>query len=221
MQIFRRSLLVAAAFGIMAAADGQAQTIGFKLGPSFSTISTDEPDISFSTLTKFTGGGFMRFGMGGLAIQPELMYVTKGGKMSETFEGETFDAELRLDYIEIPVLLVLPIGPGIGIAPYVYAGPAFAFEAGCTVAFSTAGFDGSVDCDEGDNEPGELSTDRRKFDIGAMVGGGLSFPMGPGALLVEGRYNFGLMNLNTSTEGNSVKNRSGAALVGYSIPIGR
>jgi hypothetical protein len=217
MKIVRRSFVLAAMLGVFAATDSQAQTIGFKLGPSFSTISTDEPGFNPGTLTKFTGGGFIRFGMGGLAIQPELMYVTKGSKTSFSEEGFTADAELRLDYIEVPVLVVLPIGAGTSIAPFVYAGPAFSFEVGCSVAFSAGGFEGSGDCDEGDVEgPAE----RKKLDVGIMGGLGLAIPMGPGAITLEGRYNFGLMNLNDSSEGGSIKNRSGAVLVGYSIPLG-
>lgn len=219
MQIIRRSLVLAAAFGVFAAADSQAQTIGFKLGPSFSTISTDEAEVSPKTLTKFTGGGFMRFGMGMIAVQPELMYVSKGTRFSETFEGTTFDIDLQLDYVEIPLLLMVPIGAGTGIAPFVYGGPAFAFEVGCTVSLNVPGFSGSGDCDEEDDETG-LASDRRKFDVGAMIGGGIAIPMGPGAVTLEGRYNFGLLNLNQSDEAGSIKNRSGAVLVGYSIPLG-
>jgi hypothetical protein len=215
MKIMGRSLIVAAAFGAFAAAGGQAQTIGFKLGPSFSTISTDEPGVDVSTLTKFTGGGFIRFAMGGLAIQPELMYVTKGAKTTFGEGGVSVDGELRLDYIEVPLLVVVPFSAGGSISPFVYGGPALAFEVGCTIAISAAGFDGSSDCDEEDE-----GLDRKKMDVGAMFGGGVAIPMGPGAITLEGRYNFGLINLNDSTEGGSIKNRSGAVLVGYAIPLG-
>jgi hypothetical protein len=217
MRLFR-PLIVAAACAALVTPSLQAQSpsIGFKLGPSFSTLSTDE-DEGQKTLTKFTGGGFIRFDMGRFGVQPELMYVTKGTKFSESEQGTTFEAELRLDYIEIPVLFVLPFGTGTGVAPHVYAGPAFAFEAGCSVGFSGGGIDASVDCDEGDEE---FIGERNKFDVGAMVGGGISVPMGPGAVLLEGRYNFGLMNLIKDSD-ETARNRSGAVLVGYSIPIGR
>jgi hypothetical protein len=217
MRLFR-PLIVAAACAALVTPSLQAQSpsIGFKLGPSFSTLSTDE-DEGQKTLTKFTGGGFIRFDMGRFGVQPELMYVTKGTKFSESEQGTTFEAELRLDYIEIPVLFVLPFGTGTGMAPHVYAGPAFAFEAGCSVGFSGGGIDASVDCDEGDDE---FIGERNKLDVGAMVGGGISVPMGPGAVLLEGRYNFGLMNLIKDSD-ETARNRSGAVLVGYSIPIGR
>jgi hypothetical protein len=214
-----RPLIVAAACAVLVTTSLEAQspTIGFKLGPSFSTLSSDE-DEGQKKLTKFTGGGFIRFDMGRFGLQPELMYVTKGTKFSDTEQGIAFEAEMKLDYIEIPVLFVLPFGTGAGIAPHVYAGPAFAFEVGCSLAVSGGGFNASVDCDDGDDL--EFMGERRKFDVGAMVGGGISVPMGPGAVLLEGRYNFGLMNL-IKDSGDTVRNRSGAVLVGYSIPIGR
>jgi hypothetical protein len=221
MRLLIRSAVLAAVLGIVATSGAEAQTsphIGFKLGASFSTFSTDDAfDEDVKTLTKFTGGGFMRFDMGAFAIQPELMYVTKGGRFEETFEGVTVKAELRLDYIEIPVLLVVPLMRGPGVAPYLYGGPAFALEARCQVHASADGFSVTESCDDAD----EGGFDRRKFDVGAMLGGGVAIPMGPGSILLEGRYNFGLMNLNDSEQDGTVRNRSGAVLAGYSIPIGR
>jgi hypothetical protein len=216
MRCLVRPLFAAAVIAAFAAPSVQAQspTLGFKLGPSFSTLSVED-DEGQKTLTKFTGGGFLRFDMGAFALQPELMYVSKGAKYTATEQGITAEAELQLDYVEIPVLFVLPFTAG-NISPHIYAGPAFAFEVGCSVNFSAGGISGSGDCDDDE----DLSDGRRKFDVGAMFGGGVSIPMGPGAVLLEGRYNFGLLNLNDSDEDGSVKNRSGAVLVGYSIPIG-
>jgi hypothetical protein len=213
MRVLVRSLVLAAAVGLLAGAQVHAQspTIGFKLGPSFSKMSLDQDDDDQSWLTKFTGGGFVRFDMAAFALQPELMYVTKGGRWVEGNES----AELRFDYIEVPVLFVLPLMAGPGVRPHLYAGPAFAFEVGCSVAVNAGGISGSVDCDAD-----EEGVDRKKLDIGAMFGGGLSLPMGPGALLLEARYTLGLMDLSESEFG-SLKHRSGAVLLGYSIPIGR
>jgi hypothetical protein len=212
MRLMVRVLAVLAVLGLFTTVQAHAQnpTIGFKLGPSFSKFALDEPDDELKWLTKFTGGGFIRYDMAAFALQPELMYNTKGARGTE--EGVT--VEFRLDYIEVPVLFVLPLGRGAGVRPQLYAGPAFAIEVGCSIGLSGGGFDASVDCDAGDED---LS--RKKFDIGAMVGGGLAIPMGPGALLIEGRYNHGLMNLADDSDG-TLRHRNIVALVGYSIPIG-
>jgi hypothetical protein len=212
MRIFR-FVAVAGVLALFGAADVQAQTIGFKMGASFSNVSIDPDDEDTSTLTAFTGGGFVRFPMGPIYLQPELMYITKGFKV----EDPDSDAEgkFKLSYIEIPVLLVLPLMQGGSFSPYILGGPAFAFEASCKVSFEGGGVSGEADCDEGGED-----LDRKKFDVGAMFGLGFGFPAGPGSILVEGRYNFGLMNLS-EVDDTSFKHRSGAVLVGYSIPLTR
>jgi hypothetical protein len=207
--------LAAALLAFCTAAPAAAQmTVGAKLGASFSTVSSDPETEDAKMLTAFTGGAFLRIGMGGFSVQPELMYVTKGLK----FEDETEDAEfsLELSYLEVPVLFVLPLATGARFAPYVYAGPAFALEIGCQVAVEAGGISGSVDCDD---EAAEGEFERGKFDIGAMVGAGVGLPAGPGSLLVEARYNFGLMNLAETDGDESFRHRSGAVLIGYSIPL--
>jgi hypothetical protein len=63
--------------------------------------------------------------------------------------------------------------------------------------------------------------ERKKVDVGAVVGAGLRFAAGSGHVLLEGRYTFGLANISDSgDEEDSFKNGSGAVFVGYSFPIG-
>lgn len=208
MRIFR-FVAVAGVLALFGAADIQAQTIGFKLGASFSTLSDDDLDESLKTLTAFTGGGFVRFGTGRISVQPELMYVTKGAKI----EDGSDEADFKLKYIEVPVLLVFSLTQGTSASPYVLLGPAFAFESGCELSGSDGGVSVDIDCDE-------FGFDTKSIDVGAMGGLGVAIPAGPGSVLIEGRYNFGLININDG-EGSSTKNRSGAVLLGYSIPLTR
>ena len=65
---------------------------------------------------------------------------------------------------------------------------------------------------------------RHRSVIRNSVGGaGFEFPMGPGRLLIEGRYIYGLTNLNDSSAGDdsSSKNRTWAIFAGFAVPIGR
>ena len=200
MRILARSLVVALALGLLAAAPGSAQerTVGFKLGPTFSKMSLDE-DEGQKWLTKFTGGGFLSLDMGAFRLQPELTYVTKGGKWEEGGAS----ADLSFDYVEVPVLFVLPFGADSDIQPNVYAGPALAYQAGCSM--SVGGI--SIDCDD---------ADQKKLDLGLMFGGGLAFPAGPGSFLLEGRFTFGLRNLS---DDGTLRHRTGALLLGYSAVL--
>ncbi|HEX2167081.1 MAG TPA: outer membrane beta-barrel protein, partial [Longimicrobiales bacterium] len=78
--------------------------------------------------TGFMGGGFVRFGVGRLGIQPEVLSVTKGAE----FEGpENSEIALNIEYVAVPILLHLPLTYGASFAPYLIAGPEFAFDIGC------------------------------------------------------------------------------------------
>lgn len=190
--------------------------LGIKLGLNFSTLDGEGFDDA-ETRMAFTGGGFVRLGITDmLSIQPELMYSPKGVEEEVDVNGMTFTTAIELDYIEVPVLVRADVASGAMLAPYIYGGPAFAFEASCSITAEVDGDDFDEDCDEGEG------LDRKSFDVGAMVGGGLSFPAGPGSILIEGRYNFGLINIaDSDNEDIDVKNRAGSVLAGYSISLGR
>jgi hypothetical protein len=192
----------------------QGATLGAKLGLSMSKFSIENAEEDLENVNSIMGGGFLRFGMGRISIQPELMVVTRGFGVSDT-DGE---ADLKLDYIEVSPLLHLSLGVG-SIAPYIIAGPAFAFEISCNVDFEFDGGDASTDCDDADVEDVVV---RKKNDIGVIGGAGLSLPLGPGNVLFEGRYTFGLTSINDDDDDNdSVKNRTIGLLVGYEIRLGR
>lgn len=212
------ALLVAFVATPAAAQFGPDREIGFKLGANFSTLDGDGVGDA-DTRTAFTGGGFFRLGITNmLSIQPELMYSPKGAEAEESVNGADFTTAIELDYIEVPVLVRADVASGAMLAPYIYGGPAFAFEASCSITGEGEGIEFDADCDDSDADAFE----RKSFDVGAMVGGGLSFPAGPGSLLIEARYNWGLINIaDTDNDDFDVKNRAGSVLAGYSISLGR
>jgi hypothetical protein len=203
----------ALAIGAFQAHNAEAQTIGFKLGQSWSKLDVDpqDQDETLDMISAFGGGGFIRFGFAGLAMQAEVLALTKGTK--EEDEGAAGDAELKLEYIEVPVTVMF----GIGNGPYVFAGPSFAFETGCEQEDSSGTIE--VPC-ETDADPDAIN--RKKFDVGVTGGIGFQFPAGPGSILIEGRYTHGLTNLNDSatSDAQKIRNRSFAAYAGYAIPLG-
>jgi hypothetical protein len=211
MRRFSTVIIAGAAALAVSASSVDAQTIGFKLGASMSKFSAEGTTDTYDFMTSFAGGGFVRFGFGRLGIQPEILSVTKGAEVDDGGTGG--DASIKIEYVEVPVLLHLPLTYGASFAPYVMGGPAFAFEIGCESSLSGT----EVDCDD---DTGGLLSQRKSIDIGLSAGGGLAFAMGPGAVLVEGRYTWGLTNIDDS-EVTDVKNRSILLLAGYSIPLGR
>ena len=218
MRFQRFAVLVFAALVIPAATAAQSNpaVLGAKVGWSLSTLDTDPDGGEQDALGSLTGGGFLRFGMGRFALQPELMVVTKGAQTESDDPDVPFTGKLKLDYIEVPVLFVFPLSQGT-LAPYLLGGPAFAFEIGCNIEVEGQGANLEAECeDEGDDGFGE----RKKFDIGAMAGGGIAFPVGPGSLLFEARYTWGLTDL-ADADATKVRNRSLGIMAGYAIPLGR
>lgn len=200
---------IAGAFLAFGAVSAEAQMrIGAKGGVSFSTVSFD-PDVEDTkSVTGFAGGAEVQIPLGasGLILQPELLYTPKGVE----FEDDGVTSSINVDYVEVPVLVRFNI-PAQSVMPFVFAGGAVSFEASCSVE----GTDGSITVDA-DCEDAGVETE--STDFGVLFGGGLAFPAGPGDIFIEGRYNFGLADVDPA-EDFEAKNRSGAVMVGYSVSL--
>lgn len=203
----------AAVLGLgMATAPAAAQTIGFKVGPTFSKADSNEGGEE--AIESLGGGGFIRFGFAGLALQLEVLALTKGAAATFVDDGGTeLEGQFKMDYIEIPLTAMfrLPVGP------YLFAGPAVAIETGCDVELSFDDSTFETGCDSPDAE-----FPRKKTDFSLVGGAGFEFPVGPGRILVEGRYIYGLNNIADDDADPSAefKHRTWAVFAGFAIPIG-
>ncbi|HUH13719.1 MAG TPA: porin family protein [Longimicrobiales bacterium] len=214
----RRLTNVAAAAALVFALTGAAEaqmTIGAKGGLNLSNIENAEV-LDSNSRSAFVGGGFLRMGfLRGLTLQPELLYSSKGSDFPDEGVPGGQGVEWKLDYVEIPVLARydFPFEP---FRPYLMAGPYGAFEVKCEI-----GDDDAVqDCDD----TNFFGAERRKFDWGAIVGGGLSFGMGPGRLLLETRYGIGVQDIFDDPEGvdnEDIEHRWASFLVGFEVVMGR
>lgn len=196
---------------------GRSMQIGVKGGLNFSKPSVEAPEADISTRTAAGGGVFLSIPIGGIYLQPELLYSQKGAKVTAG-DGSDIDLTLKMDYIEIPVLLRVPLGSGSSVSPYLLGGGAVSFEASCKFSGESGGISIDVDCDGNDYE---LELQRKSTDFSAVVGAGVAIPAGSGAVILEGRYTLGLVDLNDSGDSNdSFKNRAGSVFVGYSFTVG-
>jgi hypothetical protein len=192
----------------------QAVAVGLKAGGTFSMMDSD-PDgtLDRTSLTSFTGGPFLRIAIAGAALQIEGLAVSKGAHfIDDEADGRT---TMKIDYIEVPVTLMV----GLTSGAYAFFGPTFSFERDCGVHADIAGAEFDTECEGLFGEPG---FERKSLDIGAALGVGYQLPLGPGMLLFEGRYTYGLTNLNDSStsDTNKLRNRTWVVLGGYSITIG-
>lgn len=212
MKTLRFGIALFVGIALIAPHSVSAQTsIGVKAGIGISDISVED-DGSFDSRTAFIGGGFATIGLGEtFFVQPELLYALKGA--SSDFEG--VEATIGLDYIEIPLLFGAQFGlGGSSVVPRVFAGPAVAFETGCKISGEEGGVSVELDCEEA-----EIQT--KSVDFGLVFGAGLAIPLGGFELILDGRYDLGLTNIDDSEfESASAKNRAWQFMAGVGFPVG-
>ena len=202
--MLRRSLLVVVAVLFAASlavpqASAQGIKLGVKGGVNIADLGGADAGSSTETKAGFVAGGFAEFMIGDMfAIQPEVLYSQKGAK--ETSGGD--ELKLKLDYIEVPVLLKVNIPiEGSKVHPTVYAGPAVAFKASCKLSGTSGGVSASADCDAGGADF------VKSTDFGLAFGGGISFDVGGAEIGVDVRYTLGLSTIDDSTDPDDIKNR--------------
>lgn len=211
------SLALAAVLVGAGPAAAQDVLLGVKGGLNVSDVKVDEDgtDVPVDTKTGLVAGAFAQIGLGDVfAVRPEALYSSKGGSVSD----EGVDADISLDYIEIPVLLVARIPTSGALRPNLFAGPVISFEASCEVSGSADGITVSGDCEEIDEEDPLLT---KSTDFGVAFGGGLELDTGGAVLLLDGRYTLGLSDINDiESAPESLKNRAWSFTAGVGFKIG-
>lgn len=144
-----------------------AQGVGIKFGPTFATFSSESLD--FKTRTGLHGGLFFGGNRDGvLGLQTEINWLRK------KVQGPS----IRIDYLQVPVLLRLNAGASSASGPRAYgiAGPAVELKIADEIAGVTLdnGFEGA--------------------DVSLAFGGGFEVAR----IIVEGRYEKGLRRINNT-----------------------
>jgi len=220
--MLRRSLWVGVATLFAASlavpqASAQGIKLGVKGGVNFADVGGD--DVSNTkNKTGFIAGGFAEFMIGSMfAVQPEVLYSQKGFKIDDP----DVDGKLKLDYIEVPVLLKINVPiEGSKVHPSFYAGPAVSFKSSCKLQGEESGVSFDIDCDSPlifDLIGEELPI--KSTDFGVVFGGGISFDVGGAEVGVDVRYNLGLTKFVDTDPQLDAKNRviSIMGTVGFSL----
>ena len=195
----RRILLVLIALLIPALLLAQGITgKGPKLGLNMANMYGDDVEDN-KMYTRFAFGGFLTYSLNDkMAIQPEIYYSMKGYKIESSGYGVTVTIEVTLDYLEIPVLFKYNF-PGETIKPNLYVGPALGILLGAKV------------------EEEDIKDDTKSTDFGLVIGGGITYPIGNGAITGDIRYNLGLTSVDDTGADEDIKNNVIQILVGYSF----
>jgi hypothetical protein len=160
--------------------DTTAPKFGIKGGVNFSNLYTEDVEDN-NVLTGFNLGVFAKLPITQtFAIQPELVYTTKGAELEYNNAFVTGTSTFKLNYLELPVLLVVNLSENFNV----HAGPYFAYLIDGKATNDSQGtmFDAENNLD---------NDDFNKFDTGLSVGIGYDTDkIGFGI-----RYNYGLQKV--------------------------
>jgi len=192
MNLARRlAPLVGAVTMISAAIPLHAQRFGITAGATFSNLRSSE-DLDLERRTGTTFGATLQLPLGSkVALQPEFLFLSKGAKLRQQTVGTDGPrTNIKLDYLEIPVLLRYDFSREI-IGPHIYMGPSVGFNVGCRLQYGGGNDDealGNTTCDRNDFKP-------KTLDYGFTLGGGVDLNLGALALTGGLRYGIGLADI--------------------------
>lgn len=189
-------LLIISSFSLVSAQD--AVKTGVKGGLNFATISSGD----FDTRTGFVVGGFAKFGIpdSPLSIQPEAHYSQMGGEQNGN--------QVKIDYLQVPVLFKFALTPGATVEPNLFAGPYAGLRLIAEQEGGTGGLLGGSSNIENQTE---------QVDYGLSFGTGLDIEVGNSIFTMDARYNFGLNDVFNDHDG---KHRVFSVTFGISLPSG-
>ncbi len=198
-------LMVALCLVLSVSALGQDDTkmlsaFGLKGGLNLANFSGDIENNK--SMVAFGGGVFGKITPSPtICIQPEVLFMQKGAE--DDVEG---GEKLKLNYIEVPVLVKYMIPTEGNINPSIFAGPAVSFL---------------MSADYGDEDMKDYI---KSVDFGLAFGAGADIAIGDGGgkVTFDGRYTLGLSNINDADDSDeiSVKNGVITFMVGYAFPLG-
>ncbi len=203
----------------MLLAAGQQAQAQFSLGVRGGIISStaqfsEDLGFEFDNRLGALGGVVAEIRLNeGFAIQPELNYVQRGWQSTVLLNFLLFSTETvtktRINYVELPILL--KAGFNFGPARLdLLAGPSFskAISGKNDVTNTTTTFlSNDKDVDKSSSEI-EFDNDFKKNDLNAQLGLSLSFGSNNNRLFVDGRYLYGIANINDNNALNAdISNR--------------
>ncbi|MGE5742110.1 MAG: porin family protein [Candidatus Aminicenantes bacterium RBG_16_66_30] len=195
------AVVCAAALVPRALEAGTGIKVGYSLAKIHQTSSGPLP-FGWGDLRSLVLGFSFEGGLGPISLQPEFLYVRMGGRHSiDAANG----LEYRFHYLQVPVMLkfdVIPFGP---LRPFVAGGVYGSYLIKAQGVLTVAGETTKVG----------FTGDHERLDYGAVGGAGLALKLPGISLSVEGRYNYGLMNIiKNPAAGESMKNRCLMVLFG-------
>lgn len=196
IKLFMVSVFLISTFQYVNAQDGKLR-LGVKGGVTFSNLYTDNV-ADENILVGFNAGFFAKLPITNfIAIQPELYYTTKGSELVYNNTFVTGTAKFNLNYVEVPVLVVVNLGKHFNVHGGPYVGYLIKGKIVNDSSLNIFDFENSINEDE-----------FNKLDAGIALGIGadierLSFGI---------RYNYGLTKVGKLQDYNGTE---------YNFPDGK
>lgn len=172
---------------LVSAGTANAQTsFGVKAGLNLANLSISDADDTFDpeNRTGLVAGVFVTIPGGGIfAFQPEALVSMQGAKFTDG--GDTGTA--KIDYFQVPLLA--RIGPSKAA---IVVGPSFGYR--FRAKLSAAGLA---------SEDEDFSEQIERMDVGLVAG----VTADVGRLVLDGRYTWGLTNIEKEATADKTKNR--------------
>jgi hypothetical protein len=150
---------------------------GFRLGVKAGAANSDVAKVDNTQASwGFVGGAYAGLGLGSIVVQPELLYVERKATLAT-------GADLKQNYIDIPVLIGVPFGLTI-VRPFLYVAPVLSFETSCGLTIDAL----SQECTD-------FNTKSALFS--GAIGASLDIAM----LTVDVRYNLGFSDIADGEDG--------------------
>lgn len=199
MKNSRKIILASLVLTFMSYTNSNAQSnvtkFGVKGGVNFSNLYTDNADDE-NVLTGFNIGLYAKVPVtNSISIQPEVYYTGKGAEVVYNNVFASGTAKFKLNYIEVPIMLVANVTKNFNVQVGPYAG--YLISGKTTNESGTYNFQDNINTD-----------DFNKIDAG--VAAGLGFDLETVSFGV--RYNYGL------TKVGKERNYSGT---NYTFPDGK
>lgn len=160
----------------------QERSFGIKGGAAGYQLTSELGDFSSTSDRKiaFEAGIFGEFPINRLlAIQPEVVFVQKGGEETSQSLGSS---SVTLNYIDVPLLLKINAPVDGSLQPFIFGGP----YAGYLIEATS----------DSEGESQDLTELLNEIHYGLKVGVGVNI----GPVLIDARYDMGVANLYKEDE---------------------
>jgi hypothetical protein len=126
-----------------------------------------------------------------VSVVPTLLVVRKGNRFTTPLgERQAVD----WNYVELPVLLRVELPTRFHLTPFLSGGPALAYQTGCWI---DDGVQPRATCHVYDRAPASGGIpDRRRLDVSALLGGGITVPAAGRRVRIGALYDRGLRRVN-------------------------